>query len=184
MNLIQKMILFTALILSFNNTINASDRPKDFMKEFKDIYIVDGQDIYIQRIIDFPNTTKDELNQKVKMYISRRLERLGKDNSNSNVKYYRDAYIMIVVSPAFKINFAFNSFEKYTYRIEVKDNKIRATISLNEVVWGNLIPTKDFYPFKKIASSKKHMRLFAEYATEILDSIKDDIKNEHKNNDW
>lgn len=161
-------------------------RIKEFKEEFKGVYIVDGTDIYLQRVIEFPNTNKEELTQMVKDYVSRRLERLGKNASNSNVRYYRDAYIMVEHSPIFKINFVFDSFERYTYRIEIKDNRIRATITLNEVVWPpDVFPTNKFYPFNKGGrGEKKHMRQFADYALGILDSIKNDMQDELLDDNW
>lgn len=160
-------------------------RIKEFKEEYKGIYTVDGTDIYIQRVIEFPNISKEELTQMVKDYISRRLERLGEKASNSNVKYYRDAYIMIEQSPAFHINRWMNSSERYTYRIEIKDNRIRVTISLNEVQWGNFkVRTSEFYPFTKVIKGEIHMKKFSEYAMSILDSIKDDMQDEVLDDDW
>ena len=180
--------IFIIIAVTIPIILQASEpkRIKEFKEEFKDVYIVDGTDIYIQRVIEFPNTSEEELTQMVKEYVSRRLERLGKRASNSNVKYYRNAYIMVERSPAFTINFAFSSAERYTYRIEIKENRIRATISLNEVIWGPMIiPTKDFYPFKRLrGGGKKHMKLFAEYATSTLNSIKDDMKDELSDDNW
>ena len=160
-------------------------RIKEFKEEFKGIYIVDGTDIYIQRVIEFPNTSKEELTQMVKDYASRRLERLGVNASNSNVKYHRDAYIMIEQSPAFHISRWLNSSERYTYRIEIKDNRIRVTISLNEVQWGNFkVRTSEFYPFAKVIKGEIHMKKFSEYAMSILDSIKDDMQDEVLDDSW
>lgn len=160
-------------------------RIKEFKEEFKGVYIVDGTDIYLQRVIEFPNTSKEELTQMVKDYVSRRLERLGVNASNSNVKYFRDAYIMVEQSPAFSIQRWMDSAEKYTYRIEIKDNRIRATISLNEVLWGNFkVRTAEFYPFTKTVKGETHMRLFADYALGILDSIKTDMQDELSDDNW
>ncbi len=186
-----KTLLFVIIAVCVPVALQASDpkqekRIKEFQEEFKGIYIVDGTDIYIQRVIEFPNTSKEELIQMVKDYVSRRLERLGKNASNSNVKYFRDAYIMVERSPEFKINFAFSSFERYTYRIEIKDNRIRATITLNEVAWPpDVFPTKGFYPFDKGGrGEKKHMRQFADYALGILDNIKGDMQDELLDDNW
>ena len=163
-------------------------RIKEFKEEFKGIYIVDGTDIYIQRVIEFPNTSKEELTQMVKDYASRRLERLGVNASNSTVKYHRDAYIMIEQSPAFHISRWLNSSERYTYRIEIKENRIRVTISLNEIQWGYFkVRASEFYPFIKDdrkGSFKKHMRLFADYALNILDNIKNEMQDEVSDDNW
>ena len=164
-------------------------RIKEFKEEFKSIYIIDGTDIYIQRVIEFPNTSKEELTQMVKDYISRRLERLGVNASNSNVKYFRDAYIMIESSPLLNISRWFATKERYTYRIEIKENRIRTTISLNEVSMsgGFKVRTSEFYPFTKDNKQehlKKHMRLFADYALGILDNIKADMQDELSDDNW
>ena len=185
-----KTLLFVIIAVCVPVALQASDpkqekRIKEFKEEFKGIYIVDGTDIYIQRVIEFPNTSKEELTQMVKDYVSRRLERLGVNASNSNVKYFRDAYIMIEQSPAFSIQRWMDSAEKYTYRIEIKDNRIRATISLNEVLWGNFkVRTAEFYPFTKTVKGETHMRLFADYALGILDSIKTDMQDELSDDNW
>ena len=160
-------------------------RIKEFKEEFKGIYIVDGTDIYIQRVIEFPNTSKEKLTQMVRDYASRRLERLGVNASNSNVKYHRDAYIMIEQSPAFRISRWLNSSERYTYRIEIKENRIRVTISLNEVQWGYFkARTSEFYPFTKVIKGEIHMKKFSEYAMGILDSIKDEMQDEVSDDNW
>ena len=185
-----KTLLFVIIAVCVPVALQASGpeqekRIKEFQEEFKGIYIVDGTDIYIQRVIEFPNTSKEELTQMVKDYVSRRLERLGVNASNSNVKYFRDAYIMIEQSPAFSIQRWMDSAEKYTYRIEIKDNRIRATISLNEVLWGNFkVRTAEFYPFTKTVKGETHMRLFADYALGILDSIKTDMQDELSDDNW
>lgn len=163
-------------------------RIKEFKEEFKGIYTIDGTDIYIQRVIEFPNTSKEKLTQMVRDYASRRLERLGVNASNSNVKYHRDAYIMIEQSPAFRISRWMNSSERYTYRIEIKENRIRVTISLNEIQWGYFkVRTSEFYPFTKDNRQghlKKHMRQFADYALNILDNIKNEMQDEVLDDNW
>lgn len=185
-----KILLSVTIAVCIPIVLQASDpkqekRIKEFKEEFKGIYTIDGTDIYIQRVIEFPNTSKEELTQMVKDYASRRLERLGKNASNSNVKYFRDAYIMIEESPWLKIGLMYKSFQRYTYRIEIKDNRIRATISLNEVGWPpSIVPSNIFYPFSKVMSGKKHMERFAEYALAIINSIKDDMKDEQLNENW
>ena len=184
------LVLFAATIPV---ALQASDpeqekRIKYFKEEFKGIYIVDGTDIYLQRVIEFPNTSKEELTQMVKEYMSRRLERLGVNASNSNVKYYRDAYIMIEESPILNIHRWYGTKERYTYRIEIKENRIRATILLNEVsTIAGKVRTSEFYPFvedDRRQYLKKHMRLFADYALNILDNIKADMQNELLDDNW
>lgn len=189
-----KTLLFVVIAVCVPVALQASDpeqekRIKEFKEEFKGIYIVDGTDIYIQRVIEFPNTSKEELIQMVKDYVSRRLERLGKNVSNSNVKYYRDAYIMVEESPIFELHRWYATKERYTYRIEIKDNRIRATILLNEVVgsYNSKARTSEFYPFTKDNRHnhlKKHMKLFADYALGILDNIKGDMQDELLDDNW
>lgn len=92
---------------------------------------------------------------------------------------------MVERSPNFKIGPIYSSFQRYTYRIEIKDNRIRATISLNEVGWPpDIVPSNIFYPFRKIMNGKKHMEKFAEYAITIIDNIKNDIKDELSDDQW
>lgn len=189
-----KTTLLFIIALSIPIALQAWDpktekRIKEFKEEFKGIYIVDGIDIYIQRVIEFPNTSKEELTQMVKDYISRRLERLGVNASNSNVKYFRDAYIMIEESPILNIHRWYGTKERYTYRIEIKENRIRATILLNEVsTIAGKVRTSEFYPFVEDNNRrqylKKHMRLFADYALNILDNIKADMQNELLDDNW
>lgn len=163
-------------------------RITEFKEEFKGIYTVNGTDIYIQRVIEFPNTSKEVLTQMVKEYMSRRLERLGERVSSSNVDYYRDsAYTLIEHSPIFKQTLGPGTVEVYIYKIEIKDNKLRATITLKEVINGPQFRylTQDYYPFVKgWKEQKKHMRSFADYALDVLDSIKDDIQDELSDDDW
>lgn len=187
---ISKTLFLILLTITIPIALQAWDRKtekriKEFKKEFKGIYIIDGTDIYIQRVIEFPNTSKEKLTQMVRNYASRRLERLGVNASNSNVRYFRDAYIMVEESPGFKISLIYNSFQRYTYRIEIKDNRIRATISLNEVGWPpDIVPSNIFYTFNKVMGGKKHMEKFADYALNILDNIKNDMQDEVLDDDW
>ncbi len=183
------ILLATAIpIALYASDSKTEKRIKEFKEEYKGIYIVDGTDIYIQRVIDFPNTSKEELTQMVKNYFNKRIEQLGERVSSSNIEYGRENnYFLVEHSPTFKQTLGPGTIEVYTYKIEIKENRIRATITLKEVINGPQFRylTQEYYPFVKgWKEEKKHMRLFADYALSILDNIKADMQDELLDDNW
>ena len=190
---ITKTLFLILLAVAIPISLQASDsktekRIKEFKEEFKGIYIVDGTDIYIQRVIDFPNASSAELHKMVRGYFNKRIEQLGERVSSSNIEYDRgNDYFLVEHSPTFKHTLGPGTVDVYTYKIEIKENRIRATITLKEVINGPKFKylTQEYYPFVKgWKEEKKHMRLFADYALSILNNIKTDMQDELSDDNW
>ena len=166
-------------------------RKSFYEKGFSDIYKIDNSGIYLSRIFKFDNYSEKELRDRVSAYLNRRIERRISDiDANSeNLSFDENSMIISESTPIIKINFAFYSYARYTYRIEVKENRIRSTIFINSYHWGDNFPylsPQKFYPFKKVGGGEKCFTQMTEYLLSIFDSFPKELFEENPNleDDW
>lgn len=162
-----------------------------YKKGYSEIYKIDDSGIYTSRVFTFDNKSVEELKKRVGSYFNRRVERrISNEDANSQNASFVDNSIMISEStPSIKINFVFYAYARYTYRIDIKENRIRATIFLNSYYWGNNFPylsPMKFYPFKSGGGFEKFFGKITEYIQSTLDSFPQDLcrEDEELSDDW
>lgn len=153
---------------------------KSFYEELSSIYTIEDDEIYIREVMQFPGKTKDQLESKVRDWLSNRIERRNSPDmiSNSDITYRNNAFMFSERTPGFKINFAFAAYANYNLVIEIKDGRIRTTAYISSYWWGETFPNLaayKFYPFKKIGGGEKMLKLTANYLQETFQDLKTTI---------
>ena len=159
-----------------------------FYEELSSIYTIEGDEIYIREVMQFPGKTKDQLESKVRDWLSNRIERRNSPDmiSNSDITYRNNAFMFSERTPYLKINFAFASYANYNLVIEIKDGRIRTTAYISSYWWGETFPdlaAYKFYPFKKIGGGEKMLKLTANYLQETFQDLKTTILSNSRKTD-
>lgn len=165
---------------------------KSFYKELSTVYTIEGNDIFIRRIMTFPGKCRDELDSKVGLWLSNRIERRNSPEyiNNADVTYRDYSYMFSERTPNFCIMFGFYSHAYYNLVVEIKEERIRMTAYITSYWWGENLPnvvSGKFYPFRKIGGGEKMLKLTAQHILAIFNefdmAIKSDVP-QHQNIDW
>ena len=189
----KNIYIFIFLLFSFHCIAGPKDL-EEFYQEFSGRISIDGNDLYIQRIIHFPGLKQEEVMNKVKLYVSDRIERKETDNaSNSDITYNYNSIIITETKNNLSMGKLGGSNTyggvKYIYKIEVEDERIRVTMFIsgyNYFKW--YISAKEAYPFNEKSnkayrkSMKNLLHSFHIYTTKTFDSIKTEISLIEKRN--
>lgn len=179
-------LIISSLILLVPVTTSAQFKisEKEFDNKYASRFKMIDDNIVIQKVIEFPNMNKDELYNKAKRYMDDRiLKKYTAESTNTDYSYTN--YSLIITEN--KIDFLWskslvtmNASIRYIYKLEIKDSKLRATISARSFA----IPTfpylefKDWFPYKD--KMKKYMRRllvqFVDYSDELFEHTKKGIE--------
>ena len=193
-------LLFTSVV-SYSQILESEWKfEKDFEKEFAGKYYIDDETSTMQipsEIIRFPNMTKEVISERVKSFADYRVQfRTNKadksrfPSSESIILVKEDSVIMLSESsPHIKSGkdlmmdnyVAYN----YTYKIEVKDERIRVSVAL--VGSTNIVGGLESWPktkyFKK--HSRKALTFFHTYIMDLFKQTETWILNsDKKNSEW
>ena len=186
-------VFFAFLLFSLNSIAGPKDL-EEFNTEFSGKISIDGNDLYIQRIIHFPGLNQDDIMKKVKLYISDRIERKETDRvSNSDITYNTNSIILTETKRNLSMGKLsggkFYGSVEYVYKFEVKDERIRATMFISGYHYGNFdVSAKVSYPFNEKTNKpyrktmKNLLQSFYIYATETFDNVKAVINSIEKGN--
>lgn len=156
-----------------------------FEKEFKGKYYIDeniSSIIIPPQVIEMPTFSKQYIFEKVVSFANKRVQFNNNDTHKTHYTRSENSIILVESSPLIK-NGKYMLLDNYvsliyTYRIDVKDEAIRLTISINNSIgivggWGCWPMTKHF---KK--HSIKTYTYFYEYAKELFNETKQYIIQE------
>ncbi|WP_196381298.1 DUF4468 domain-containing protein, partial [Bacteroides thetaiotaomicron] len=128
-------LIISSLILLVPVTTSAQFKisEKEFDNKYASRFKMIDDNIVIQKVIEFPNMNKDELYNKAKRYMDDRiLKKYTAESTNTDYSYTN--YSLIITEN--KIDFLWskslvtmNASIRYIYKLEIKDSKLRATIS-------------------------------------------------------
>lgn len=158
-------ILFTIsiVLVQAQNKISENEFNNKYANKFKLI----NDNIEIQTIFEFPNVKKDELYHRAKAYLDDRIQKKYVSES-TNTDYSYTEYSLIVTEK--KDDIIWSKFPtwyataEYIYKLEIKDSRIRATITLFSFKQPeyNGLELVDIFPFTN-KLSKKMRRILAEF---------------------
>ena len=164
---------------------------KSFYEELSSIYTIEDDDIYIREVMQFPGKTKEQLESKVRDWLSNRIERRNMPTqvSNSDVTYRNNSYMFSERTPTCEINSFFGAYANYNLVIEIKEGRIRATAYISSYHWGEnfpALPAYKFYPFKKIGSGEKMLKLTGQHILDVYKDLKATVNSNHisTDDDW
>lgn len=164
---------------------------KSFYEELSSIYTIEGDEIYIREVMQFPGKTKVQLESKVRDWLSNRIERRNMPTqvSNSDVTYRNDSYMFSERTPTFRIVAGFGAYANYNLVIEIKEDRIRATAYISSYYWGENFPDLQaykFYPFKRIGFGKKMLELTGQHILDAFKDLKATVNSNHisTDDDW
>lgn len=164
---------------------------KSFYEELSSIYTIEGDEIYIREVMQFPGKTKDQLESKVRDWLSNRIERRNSPDmiSNSDITYRNNTFMFSERTPHLKLTFAFASYANYNLVIEIKDGRIRATAYISSYWWGETfpnLPANKFYPFKKVGYGEKMLKLTGQHILDAYKDLKATVNSNHisTDDDW
>lgn len=188
------LLLLLGIILALP-TAAQKNRPKvksSFYKNgYSNIYTIDDSGIYASRIFTFDSVTTEELKNRIATYFDERIaRRISDDDANSsNISFSKNTYTISDATPFFKITMFFYAYARLTYKIEIKDNRVRATIFINSYYWGErfrYLSPQRFYPYKSGGGFEKCFKMVTEYIQSTLDNLPTDLlkENINLNNDW
>lgn len=170
--------------------INGHEIRKDYYKKgYSEIYTINENGISASRVINFPGKSYDELLPLVKKYIRKRIENshttieapnYGTDTDNT--LFEEERITIKETSPGLKFGWS-KVFVKFTYRIDVKKEKVR----LNIIIRKYIFPTADISPFEHFPFKKyneKVFRRFTDYILNIFDNFSSEINSLESESDW
>ena len=182
------IILWTLIVLSFLN-IQAENRKykvKDsfYEKGYSEIFTIDDNGIFASKVFNFPGESVEQLKNKVGRYFNNRIERRLNDTdvNSENSSFVENTLFVSESTPWLKTTFMTYAYARYTYKIEIKDGKIRATIYLNSWYWGKNFPSLsafELYPFKSGIGFEKAFKNFYEYVKSILESLPNELNKDN-----
>lgn len=192
------LILIGLLIATFSINLNAKNEKskkeerieKAKKRLAKDKYlnsmytIEDEEELKIQKILEFPGYSKEQLTEFVRNYLSNRIERQtqGADDFTASSKIFiNDGFVVSESSP----NLGSGIFVLYTFKFEIKHERLRATMLINSYVSGGKHHITTSYPYRSIG--KGLLKKFATYAEMTLNDIQTNLVKIHEdriNDDW
>lgn len=197
------LILIGLLIATFSINLNAKNEKSKQEKRIekakkrlaKDKYlnsmytIDDKEELKIQKILEFPGYSKEQLTEFVKNYLSNRIERQKQNTNDFTGNAYDNVAISVSESVVIHLESIFYPKTFYTLKTEIKDSKIRITVLITSILWGyHHVESPDFYPYRWIGSGKKFLKKFARYVEEsILNDMQTNLVKIHEdrtNDDW
>ena len=177
-NVYIKLLIITILFLCFSTTTWAQRKisEKEYESNYANKYELRDNNIVIQTILDFPGMNKEELYKRAKDYLDDRIQKKYTAES-TNTDYSYTNYSLIITEE--KNNFLwiktilgpFYAVVKYIYKLEVKDNRIRATIIVFSIKQPEYnIEFKDIFPFTNKLKSKMRRVIadFVDYSDELF----------------
>jgi len=179
--LLKYFLLLMCATLSVEESIAKKiNNMEDFKTEFGDKYIIGENSLSLQKVINFPGENSNSLKAKVKNYINNRPERLV-DNyaAESNILIDENTIFSAERSIIFETGTFFCASVNYKLKIDIKESKIRVTISIYGINIPNShnVPLSKYYPFCKETNkpfrntSKKMYHQFFDYANNIFNDI-------------
>ncbi|MBR5542044.1 MAG: hypothetical protein IKU64_06780 [Bacteroides sp.] len=160
---------------------------KSFYEELSSIYTIEGDEIYIREVMQFPGKTKDQLESKVRDWLSNRIERRNSPNmvNNSDITYRNNTFMFSERTRKWGVGV----YANYNLVIEIKEGRVRLTAYISSYWWGESgpeIPSQNFYPFKSISDGKRMLKLTGEYILEQFQDFKKAMLSETKrpDDDW
>lgn len=177
-NVYIKLLIITILFLCFSTTTWAQRKisEKEYESNYANKYELRDNNIVIQTILDFPGMNKEELYKRAKDYLDDRIQKKYTTES-TNTDYSYTNYSLIITEE--KNDFLwiktilspFYAVAKYIYKLEVKDNRIRATIIVFSIKQPEYnIEFKDIFPFTNKLKSKMRRVIadFVDYSDELF----------------
>ena len=162
--------LLVFLVISL--TTIAQDRKniseEEFNRNYANKFTIVGENIELQRIFQFPNIDKEELYRRAKAYLDDRIQKKYASIS-TNANYSYTDYSLIITEAVDNLRWGkslpkMNCIAKYIYKLEVKDQRVRATIifySLKQPEYHGLELT-DLFPFTN-KLKRKMRRILADF---------------------
>ncbi|GEM_PF-5602626 len=190
------LALFSVCSSFADNAIN----DKFYKEGLEKIYTATDKGLIISRTIDFPGIYSEDLYEKVLNYFVFRHEhetnykyRMSFDaNGISFHRVNRKNSITIEeATPVVNKLGVPAHWCEYLFRIEVKNEKIRATFFLNNFEYdGAYLFALDAFPYKNVhtGTACKCLKEWGNYFTDVLDSLKEDVMNRNEldelKSDW
>ena len=157
---------------------------EEFEKEYSSKLVLDKDDnLVFQKILEFPQYTKEKLDEMAKNYMDSRIQKKSVPYS-TNTDYSYSNYSLIITERkndfiCFSKKIAGTCYAaiEYIYKLEIKDYRIRATIIAHRLgiagSWGDI---KDCVSNKHNKYMRRILSQFVDYTEELFAHTKKGIE--------